>query len=210
MTLPKAGRHRARVIEWRFLSRCVLVGARGTREWSRVNKVWLRVYFAVAPALLLGYGLGGASPQQVISAAVAGLVAIIVLLACVLISKVMAAPEVLRRDAMRPSFATFVGTVRNDLLHQRVLGLTERLNRYRRHAQNRGAGQANAHADNALAELVRDVEKFGQYADQIGLDQASRKRRRAARSLYREIRGISHNSDVAAVEERIRQFMRTW
>lgn len=196
----------------KFIITCIRCGTKNTLAWSKDNKVWLRLYFIIASAIVLGLQSKDKSFWAALVASAGYAIAILgILILSVLVAECVKAPAELRRNAFKPPSITIIAKVHNDVLHQQWLSLRDKLMSYKQWRPHKDLpGPNQERADAALKALCQDIENFGVFAHTVTLDKVSIKRRRAARKMYREIRGVSHETSLDILEEEMNKFSNLW
>jgi hypothetical protein len=185
---------------------------RSTWTAWRARAIGLELYSVGATGLFFAWVQGH---EQFWTAAyqsvAAGAAALLLLMSCIFLEELGKAPATLRNRRLEP--ASFVAhlTVRNDQIHQNVMELDREIAAYEQYRKVIGHGAVNdGLADTALAKLNARIEQFGAYVANATFEDGNWRRRRAARRIYKDIRLISHVTDLGIVREALGRLKKTW
>jgi hypothetical protein len=186
--------------------------SRGTvAEWRRYA-LGAALYFIFAPAAIFALRVGSQDFWLAVrDSVVTSTAALAIFVACVFVDELWKAPQALRNERSRPPAMGMRLTVQTDTLQRWALAIPKEITKYRAFRSIRGHGPQNdLQADRALAELNREIDSFGYFAEQSTCLDGSRRRRRFAGRLYRGIRTVSHETDLDRLESAVQSFLTSW
>jgi hypothetical protein len=182
-----------------------------TWGWWRDHGLGLEVYFALAIPLVAAFSHGERTFwERLVTAATAGVAALVLLVCGIFIRNLVRAPERLRLERIKPpSFVATVDLGPADRLQLAAVELLKAVEEYRPWGEIIGHGPVNdGLADERLRTLNATIKRFGDIGAQATIEDGNRKRRREARHLFARIRSITHESNLDEVKGEIFRFMR--